>query len=277
VTAAAYEFCRDATRSAGSNFYRGMLLLPPDRRAAIFAVYALARRIDDIADGDLPGERKLALLEEIRAELARIDESDDPVFIAVADAARSFPIPLTAFAELVDGAEMDARGTTYDTFADLEVYCRRVAGTIGRLCLGVFETSDRAAAEPLAEELGVALQLGNIVRDVVEDLAQGRMYLPSEDLDRFGCAVQEGRFTGPIELVVAFEAERALGRLRRGLALLPLLDRRSRSAVFAMAGSYRLLLERIAADPSTVLRERPSLRAWEKSWVLVRSVVGGAA
>jgi 15-cis-phytoene synthase len=272
---AAYDVCRRTTRSSGSSFYRGMSLLPRGRRDAIFAIYALARRIDDAADGALPPVQKLALLTEIRSQLAHIDGSDEPVFVAVRDAAGRYPIPLAAFDELVDGAEMDVRGHTYSTFAELELYCRCVAGSIGRLSLGVFETEDRAAAEPLADELGVALQLGNILRDLTEDLARRRVYLPAEDLERFGCAASDGTFDGPLELVVAFEAERALGRLRRGLELVPLLDRRSAAAVLAMAGSYRYLLERIAAHPETVLAGRPSLRGWTKSWLLVRGLAGG--
>ena len=264
ATASAYEVCRRETRMSGSSFYRGMSLLPADRRAAIFAVYALARRIDDVADGPLPAERKLELLGEIRDALARIDQSEDPVFVAVADAASRFPIPLSAFGDLADGAEMDIRGCTYGSFAELEVYCRRVAGSIGRLCLGVFESSDRATAEPLADELGVSLQIGNILRDIGEDLANGRAYLPQEDLERFGA----------IELVVAFEAQRGLEWLQRGLELVPLLDRRSTAAVLAMAGKYRVLLERIAAEPTLVLQGRLSLRSWEKGLVLARSLAG---
>ena len=239
-------------------------------------MYALARRIDDVADGSLPRDERLARLAQIRVELARIGESDDPVFVAVADAAGRFPIPLGAFDDLVTGAEMDVRGTTYSTFAELERYCGCVAGSIGRLSLGVFAVSDRTAAEPLAGDLGVALQLGNILRDLTEDLAQGRVYLPTEDLQRFGCRVNDGQLEGAPELVIAFEAERALGRLRRGLALVHLLDRRSAAAVLAMVGSYRVLLQRIAAQPQLALERRPSLRSWEKGLVLVRSLTGVA-
>jgi 15-cis-phytoene synthase len=266
TAAAAYDEVRRATRRAGSSFYRGMSILPGERRDAIYAIYALARRIDDIADGDGSREEKLARLARVRDELAHIDASDDPVFVAVADAASHFPIPLAAFGELVEGAEMDTRGTTYSTFAELERYCSCVAGSIGRLCLGVFETSDRAAAEPLADDIGVGLQLGNILRDLADDRRQGRDYLPREDVDRFD---------GDLALVVAFEAERGLGRLRRGLALVPLLDRRSAAAVLAMVASYRRLLERVAASPQLVLDGRPTLRSWEKGWVLVRSLAGG--
>jgi 15-cis-phytoene synthase len=263
TTEAAYAHCRQIARASGSSFYAGMRLLPPDRRAALFAVYALARRIDDIADGDLPAADKLAALERTRTELAQIERSDDPVLFAVADAARRYPIPFDAFSDLVDGAEMDVRGTTYATFAELERYCRCVAGSIGRLSLGVFDCSDRERGAPLADDLGVALQIGNILRDVGEDLANGRVYLPREDVERFD---------EQLGLVVAFEAQRGLEWLQRGLELVPLLDRRSTAAVLAMAGKYRVLLERIAADPSVVFTGRLSLRPWEKGLVIARSL-----
>jgi phytoene synthase len=276
-TELAYEQCRRIARASGSSFYAGMRLLPAERRNAIFAIYALARRIDDIADGELSREAKLAALEHIRAQLGGVDETNDPVLVAVEDAARRYPIPLGAFGDLLDGAEMDVRGHTYATFADTELYGRRVAGSIGRLTLGVFETTNRADAEGLAEDLGVALQLTNILRDVSEDVHNGRVYLPTEDLYRFGCRVGDGRLEGPADLLVAFEAQRALGWLERGLTLVPLLDRRSAACVLAMAGSYRRLLERIALRPELVLGGRPSLRRWEKGWVLAQSLARSAA
>ncbi len=273
----AYEHCRRVAREAGSSFYTGMRLLPPDRRAALFAIYALARQIDDIADGDATAAEKLAELTLARERLGLVDCSDDLVLVAVADAARRFPIPLEAFSELLDGAEMDVRGDGYESFDELELYCRCVAGSIGRLALGVFDCSDRVAGSVLADELGIALQIGNILRDVSEDARNGRVYLPREDLERFGCEAHAGDFSGPLELVIAFEAERGLGRLRHGLELVPLIDRRSASCVLAMAGKYRRLLERIAADPSLVLRGRLSLRRWEKGLVLARSLTGAGA
>jgi len=274
TTEAAYEHCRRIARASGSSFYAGMRLLPPDRRAALFAVYALARRIDDVADGELPAADKLAALAGIRAELGDIEASDDPVLVAIADAASRYPIPLEAFGDLVEGAELDARGTQYETFADLERYCRCVAGSIGRLSLGVFECSDRERGAALADDLGVALQIGNVLRDVGEDVANGRLYLPGEDLARFGVTPE---LEGPVELVIAFEAQRGLEWLERGLALVPLLDRRSTAAVLAMTGKYRVLLERIAAEPALVLNGRLSLRPWEKGLVLARSLAGASA
>jgi phytoene synthase len=274
---AAYAECRAIARASGSTFYAGMRLLPGDRRNAIFAIYALARRIDDIADGDLAAAEKLDALAETGAQLGRLPEAHDLVFVALADASRRYPIPLEAFGDLVAGAEMDAHGHDYATFADTELYGKRVAGSIGRLTLGVFETSDRERAERLAEELGVALQLTNILRDLSEDLRSGRRYLPTEDLDRFGCSASNGHIEGPADLLVAFEAQRALGRLEHGLTLVPLLDRRSAACVLTMAGAYRRLLERIAMHPELVLQGRPTLRRWEKGLVLAQSLARSAA
>ncbi len=272
-----YEECRRIARASGSSFYAGMRLLAAGRRDALFAVYALARRIDDVADGPLTPAEKLAGLGRLRDELGAIDASTDPVLVAVADAAARYPIPLDAFGDLVDGAEADVHGIHYRTFPELERYCRRVAGSIGRLALGVFETDDRRSAEPLADDLGVALQLGNILRDLGDDLRHGRSTCRDEDFARFGCAVRGSTIEGDAELLVAFEAERALAWLEHGLALVPLLDRRSATCVLAMTTSYRRLLERIAVTPSLVLGSRVSLPTWEKGLVLARALVGGAA
>lgn len=277
TTAEAYEHCRGVVREAGSTFAAGMRLLPPARRDALFAVYALARRIDDIADGPLPAGEKLERLAAARVELAEIDSSDDPVLVALADAARRFPIPVAAFGDLLEGAELDVQGAEYRSWAQTEHYCRCVAGSIGRLSLGLFETDDRPRAAILADDLGVALQLGNIVRDLREDLRNGRLYLPREDLDRFGVTRDGNRLEGQVELLVAFEAQRGLEWLARGLALVPLLDRRSAVCVAALSAPYGRLLRRMAARPEAVLLGRPRLGKVERGLVLARSVLGAAA
>jgi phytoene synthase len=275
--AAAYDHCRALARESRSSFYTGMLLLPPARRDAMFAIYALARRIDDV--GDEPGDRaaKLHRLAELRASLGALDEAEDPVLVAVADVLRRYPAPVEAFHDLIDGVESDVLGTDYRAFAELELYCRRVAGSIGRLALGVFDARDRATAAGYADDLGVALQIGNILRDVREDLAGGRRYLPEEDLERFGCAYGAAGIEGPAELVLAYEAQRGLGFVDRGLRLVPLLDRRSSACVLAMAGVYRRLLTRIALHPSLPLHGRLSLNRWEKAVVLAHSLARSAA
>jgi phytoene synthase len=272
TVAAGYELCRAVTRENAGNFYYGIRLLPRERRLALCCVYAFARRVDDVADGGLPADEKLAELARLRGELAALSASDDPQLLALGDAAARYPIPLGSFADLIDGAEQDVRGAEYETFDDLAVYCRRVAGSIGRLSLGIFGAREPERAGDLGDDLGVALQLTNILRDVREDWHAGRVYLPREDLDRFGAAPPDL----PADLV-RFEAERAQGWFERGLELLPLLDRPSAASVSAMAGIYRRLLERIERDPELVLRdERLSLPGWEKGWVAARSLAGAA-
>ncbi|MCY4193628.1 MAG: squalene/phytoene synthase family protein, partial [bacterium] len=199
----------------------------------------------------------------------------DPVLVGLRHAVERFPIPTAALNEIVAGCEQDAVGKTYATIADTEEYCRLVAGSVGRLSLGVFGTSgDPEEAAELADVLGIALQLTNILRDIAEDRGMGRIYLPAADIERFGCAAD---LTGPPERVgqlVAFEAERAERHFAEGLKLLAMLDRRSRACTGAMAGIYRRLLARIAESPAAVIQGRLSLPATEKAWVAVRSLAG---
>ncbi|HMD57042.1 MAG TPA: squalene/phytoene synthase family protein [Solirubrobacteraceae bacterium] len=191
--AEAYRHCEALTRAEAANFYYGIRLLPHERRRAICAVYAFARRVDDIGDGELPREAKQQLLDAETRALAGVEDAgvagDDLVMIALADAYRKFPVPRGALGELIEGVRMDVAGVRYEVFDELVLYCRRVAGAIGRVCLAIFgllEGADRAIAERLADELGVAMQLTNILRDVREDAENGRVYLPAEDLRRFG-------------------------------------------------------------------------------------------
>jgi phytoene synthase len=307
---AAYRHCEEITWSQARNFAYGIRLLPPAKRQALAAVYAFARRIDDIGDGDLPAPAKLAALADARASVTALGAernlpggngspppgnsglAGDLVLVALADAAHRFDIPLAAFGELIDGCEADVRGTTYRTFDDLLHYCRCVAGSIGRLSLGVFGTADVATAAPLADALGVALQLTNILRDIREDYLGGRIYLPAEDFERFGCSLGSGALQpgapghgpgqpGPgdgangdkLAALVEFEAERASAWYAKGLTLIPLLDWRSAASAGAMAGIYHRLLERIAATPRVVLERRMSLSAGEKALVAARSLV----
>jgi 15-cis-phytoene synthase len=282
----AYAECVDITRREAGNFYYGIRLLPARKREVLCAVYALARRIDDIGDGDLDVPDKAAGLAEVRAQvrgLAAGGDGGDPVLAAVADAARHHPIPLEAFEEIIDGAEKDLAGKRYDTFEELVLYCRDVAGSVGRLCLGVFGSREPERAPRYADALGIGLQQTNILRDIREDLLNGRVYLPTEDLDRFGVQLRvddSGALADPdggLAALVRHGVERSRAWYDQGDRLTPLLDRRSAACTTAMAGIYRELGEQIAATPQLVYTQRLSLSGRQKATVAVRSLIGRSA
>jgi phytoene synthase len=282
----AYAACEQITRTEAGNFYYGIRLLPAPKRSALCAVYALARRIDDIGDGDLPRETKLKSLAEVRTDVERLGASADPVLVALADAARRYPIPLGAFGELIDGVETDlAERVTIADWDALVVYCRRVAGSIGRLCLSIFGTSDgtEPRAELFADQLGIALQQTNILRDVREDLGNGRIYLPQSELAEWGIDLRTdaaGDLDDPQGRLAAYlrhAATRAEDWYGLGLRLVPHLDRRSAACCTAMAGIYRHLNQRIAADPVQVYDKRLRLSGAEKARVALGSLVRGRA
>ncbi len=287
----AYRECERITWTQARNFAYGIRLLPAGKRRGLAVIYAFARRIDDIGDGAMPPEEKITALEQARGQVLDLSQhgvsqprvsqhsasqhgQDDPVLLALADTGRNFPVPMEAFGELIDGCVADVRGTSYQTFEDLHYYCRCVAGSIGRLSLGIFGTShDRQEAAHLADSLGVALQLTNILRDIREDYANGRVYLPAEDLAKFDCNLDDPD-TAQFTRLVEFEAERARDWYVEGLQLLSMLDRRSAACTGAMAGIYQRLLDRIAAQPAAVLRGRVSLSAGEKAVVAVKALAG---
>ena len=277
--AEAYVACADITRGQARNFHYGIRLLPPDKRDALCAIYALARRIDDIGDGTLPTTVKLDQLGQVRAALDAAQDSADPVLLAVHDAAHRYPVPMSAFGELIDGVEMDVVGARFTTFDELVHYCRCVAGSIGRLCLSVFGADDLDVASDRADALGIALQQTNILRDIREDLGNGRVYLPQADLDRFGVALvldDSGALVddGGLTALVRFSADRARGWYDEGLRLVPMLDRRSAACCTAMSGIYRRLLDDIAADPRLIRDRRLSLSGWTKTGVAMRALLG---
>ena len=285
---AAFERCMAITQREAKNFYYGIRLLRPPKRRAMAALYAFARYIDDIGDGNDPPEAKLsqlASLREITLEIAGVGSGTEPhrlpaqddleaIIAGVIYAAREFPIPVEAFEEIIAGCEEDSRQTSYQSIDDTVRYCRLVAGSVGRLSLGVFGSDAPDITPKIADDLGVALQLTNILRDIVEDADMGRVYLPAKDIAKFECAPD---LSGPRENVgelVMFESERALEWFEKGFELLGHLDRRSRACVSAMSGIYFRLLRRIRQNPAAVLDGRMSLPAWEKSLVAARSLAG---
>jgi phytoene synthase len=291
--AEAYAECERITWEQARNFAYGIRLLPEHKRHALSAVYAYARRIDDIGDGDLAAASKTERLEEARQQVKALvagtqPDPADPVLVALSDTGARFPIPLGAFEELIDGCLADVNKATYQTFDDLLWYCRCVAGSIGRLSLGIYGPVLDKPGEPekqakLADDLGVALQLTNILRDVREDFQHNRIYLPKEDLDKFGIefapfgepepfptTAMQARFA----CLVEFEASRAREWYASGLRLLATIDRRSAACTGAMAGIYRRLLDRIDRNPYATLQARISLPGSEKALVAAQALVG---
>lgn len=282
---AAYSVCRHIARSAAKNFYYGFLLLPHRKRNALSAVYAFMRHADDISDDPaVPAEQRRAKLDEWMDALRRVvdgERTDDPVLFALADSQKHFNIPLDLLEKLVHGTEMDVPSASdgrlprlqYETFDQLYDYCYHVASVVGLVCIRIFGYRD-PRAEKLAEEVGVAFQLTNILRDVKEDAGLGRVYLPREDFARFGVDVQaltNGSAPASLRPVMEFEALRARGYYRAAEELLPLIDDDSRGALWTLVEIYRRLLERIIARNYDVFSDRVSLSAGEKLRVMAKS------
>jgi 15-cis-phytoene synthase len=261
----AYAEVGRITRREAKNFAYGIMLLPREKRQAIAAIYAFARRVDDIADGELPLEQKRAGLEELRAALD--GDPSDPVFVALCDARERFGIPREPLAALVDGGLQDTEQSTYADFAELRGYCEKVAGAVGLACVPVYGSDDTEHAMTL----GLALQLINIIRDVDEDRQLGRVYLPQEELAAFG--VEDLAPSQEFRELMAFQAARARAHLAEGLRLLDSLDRRSAFCVGTFAGLYGETLDRIEASGYDVFGAKTRLSTPRKLAVVARGLL----
>ncbi len=284
----AYSVCRGITRTAAKNFYYAFLVLPRRKREALCAVYAFMRRCDDITD-----EASLSMQERRqkldiwldalhRAQLGH--PTDDPILLALTDAQRRYQIPAGLLDELAHGTAMDVEeaeasaqtSTTpgvsiqYKTFEDLRIYCYRVASVVGLVCIHIFGYRN-PEAEPLAEQCGLAFQLTNIIRDVKEDAAMGRIYLPEQDLAKFNLSAKE-LLSAPdparFRPVLAFEADRAREFYTSGYALIPYISEDSQPALWVLVTIYRRLLERIAEKQYDVFTAKVSLSTSEKLRIL---------
>ncbi len=266
--AAAYHYCRDLTRREAKNFYFGFISLPSEKRHAIYAAYAFSRECDDDSDAEGSVETKRAAIERTRIRLDEAYEggNTEPVLLALHDAVTRFSIPKEHFQELLAGVEMDLDINRYATFDELRQYCYRVASTIGLICLQIFGYKDQRATE-YATDLGLALQLTNIMRDVREDADRGRIYLPLDELLRFGYSEEDlfsHTYNDKFQQLMAFQAQRARKYFASGTRLLPLLDVRARACTATMGGIYWEILQRIQAANYAVLETRVSLSATEK-------------
>jgi phytoene synthase len=255
------------TRREARNFAWGILVLPRPKRLAVAALYAFARRVDDIADDpELPAGERRRGLEACAAAVEALPAAapDDPVLVALADATARYSVPRGALLDLVAGGLMDAERTRYADWGELREYCRCVAGAVGLACAAVYGPSDPEVAAPRAQTLGLALQQINIMRDVAEDWRLGRVYLPQDELAEFGVSegdIAAGRVGAEWRGLMEHQGERAEVLLREGLGLLPLLDRRSALCVRAFAGIYRGLLVQMRGRGYDVFSSRPQLSA----------------
>ena len=258
----AYADVERVTRERARNFAYGIMVLPRAKRRAIAAIYAFAREVDDVADGDAPAGEKRALLEELHRRLEDPPD-DESMWVALADARARFTIPGQALHDLVDGGLIDLDRSRYDTFDELRDYCAHVAGAVGVACIGVY-----GADQPQrAESLGIALQLINIIRDVREDWRLGRVYLPQDELASYGVTeddIDAERLTSAWQALMAYQAARARNYLQEGLTLLEYLDKRSSACVGTFAGLYRATLERIEAKGFDVFDGPPRLSTLTK-------------
>lgn len=290
--AVAYSVCRSITRSAAKNFYYAFLVLPSAKRQALCAVYAYMRRCDDIADDfKLPAADRRQRLEAWldafhRAELGH--PTDDPVLLALTDTQRRYKIPVELLDQLAYGTGMDIQDSgnsdsseaadlqvLYRTFSDLRQYCYRVASVVGLVCIRIFGYRD-AAAEGLAENLGLAFQLTNIIRDIQEDAAMGRVYLPAEDLERFKIEAADFRQSAipeRLRWLLAAEADRAREYYGSAPELLLLIDEDSQPALWVLVTIYRRLLEKISDRKYDVFGKKISLTVREKVVILGKGLV----
>jgi phytoene synthase len=275
---AEYAACATIVRAEAKNFSYGIRLLPPEKRRGMCAVYALSRRIDDIVDGPSDSETKLRDLDGVADALRAVEAnpltfvSSDPVFVAVADLHRRVGLPLDAFHQLIEGCCWDVLQREYRTIEELVEYASLVAGSVGRLSLAVFGGPHTPTAVARADALGVALQLTNILRDIVEDRNEfDRTYLPSADIVRFGWDGSIEECSDEFASLVLHEASVARTYFDEGFQLLAMLDRRSRACTGTMAGIYFELLELIERDPCAVLRGRVSVPTIRKV-----AIAGGA-
>jgi 15-cis-phytoene synthase len=269
------RYCADKAARSGSSFHYSFRLLDPERRAAITALYAFCREVDDAVDEVSEPDVARVKLAWWRTEIDRVYAGvpQHPVAQALAPVVRRYALPEQHLQTVIDGMQMDLDQLRYVDFADLERYCDRVAGVVGLMSAEIFGYEDPATRD-YARDLGIAFQLTNIVRDVGEDARRGRIYLPQDDLARFGVAsadVLRRRPSDAFVALMAFEGERARAWYDRALAKLPRRDRRAQRAGLAMAAIYRTLLDEIARDGYRVLERRIALTPLRKLVIATRA------
>ena len=270
----AYDHCQRITRSQAKNFYYAFRTLPAGQRRAIYAAYAFCRICDDIADEDLPQDEQRSRFEETRRRLRQGNNgpASDPVFAALEDASSRFNIPASYFEEVIEGVEMDLTHTRYETFDQLREYCYKVASTVGLVCIEVFGYKDPKARD-YAIDLGIAMQLTNIVRDIREDALRGRIYIPQDEIESFRYSegeLQNGVINEAFRKLMRFQVARARRYFASGRRLIPLLPLRSRACPAVLLAVYSGILERIEASGFDVFQRRIGLSTREKLLMMAR-------
>jgi phytoene synthase len=260
-----------------SNFYYSFIVLPPEKRIAFCAVYAFMRECDDLSDSDSNVEVKRASLRNWRSKLDAVytgDVSGNEILPAFRDTVVKFSIPADYFHCVINGAEMDLDTARYETFEDLYKYCFNVASAVGLVCLHIFGFSEEKA-KSYAEQCGIAFQLTNIMRDVREDAEQNRIYLPLEDLRKFSYSPEElskGVCDQRFMDLMAFEAERARAYYVSARKLIPLIEKKSKPALWAMIEIYERILEKIIDQQFNVFKNRIRLPAAKKLSIAFRAI-----
>ena len=271
----AHQYCQERAVASGSSFYYSFVFLPPEMRRAITAFYALCRELDDVVDECHEREVAEAKLDWWRGEIGRFaaGEPEHPTTRALRDTPQGRTIPAALLLEIVDGMAMDLDHTRYPDFKSLNLYCYRVAGVVGEVAAAIFSgvrSEDDRDIRRYAHELGLAFQLTNIIRDVGEDARRGRIYLPQDELARFGVSEADllnGHDTPAFQALMQFQYARAIAHYDSALAALPASARRAQRPGLAMAAIYRTLLEEIRHDSFPVLRARVSLTPLRKLWL----------
>jgi len=274
----AYEACRTITRREAKNFYYAFLTLPAAKRRAIYAAYAFCRLCDDSVDEETSADAKLKALSDLQANLDNTysGSASSPVYVALADVARNYKIPQAYFQEIILGVESDLVKDRFQNFDELKDYCYRVASVVGLICLQIFGYKDDDAKE-YAVDLGLAMQLTNIIRDVREDFDMGRVYLPQDEMVRFGYSeddLRNGVRNEAFLEFMRFQSQRAREYFDRGFKLLPYLPRRSRACPAVLGALYSKVLNRIEASDYDILETRVSLSKAEKIGITAKTWLG---
>ncbi len=272
---AAYDLCRRITKAEAKNFYYAFRTLPAFKRRAIYAAYAFCRLCDDISDEDMSREERFDGFRGVRESLAqaRQDRCDEPVFAALGDSAKRFGIPWQHFDEIVSGVEMDLDISRYETFDDLRGYCHKVASVVGLVSIEIFGHDDHPEAEKYAVDLGLAMQLTNILRDIKEDAERDRVYIPQDELRRFGYSEDDltnGVVNEPFRELMRFQVRRAREFFDSGRKLIPLLEPDARACTAVLIGVYASVLDRIEALDYDVFSQRVSLSTGQKLMTMAK-------